>query len=99
MVNAIRANAFPEVAAMPVTDIPEFLDKMVGILERLRVTSRDRNQPLLASILEIARVEAEDALRHEREMAERAEYRAATSSTHSWRACDNRPGEDEPLAA
>jgi len=84
---------------MPVTDIPEFLDKMVGILERLRVTSRDRGQPLLASILEIARVEAEDALRHERDMAEREELRTATSSTHSWRACDRRAGEDDQIAA
>jgi hypothetical protein len=65
---------------MPVTDIPEFLDKMVGILERLRVTSRD-------------------ALRHERDMAEREELRTATSSTHSWRACDRRAGEDDQIAA
>jgi hypothetical protein len=81
------------------TDVPEFLDSMVGILERLRVASADREQPLLASILEIAKVEAEDALRHERDLMSREAERERTSSTHSWRACDRPLEDDDQIAA
>jgi hypothetical protein len=81
------------------TDVPEFLDSMLGILERLKVASADRGQPLLASILEIAKVEAEDSLRHERDIKSRDAERSRTSSAHSWRACDRPAEEDDQIAA
>ena len=41
----------------------DFLPTMIGILEKLHATSLDRGQPNLAMLIELARTEAEDALR------------------------------------
>jgi hypothetical protein len=67
----------------------DFLPAMVGILERLQTTCLARGEPLLASILAIAKVEAEDALRHANAVAALAARREETSSAHSWRAADH----------
>jgi hypothetical protein len=44
----------------------KFLASMIDILTRLTDTCVTRGEPLLASVLAIARGEAEDALRHAR---------------------------------
>ena len=75
-----------------------FLNTMVAILGRLHDTSMSKGEPLLASMLAIARKEAEDALRHAGDLDVLAERRAARSATQTWRACD-RPPEDEAVAA
>ena len=77
----------------------DFLPTMIAILERLHATSLDKGEPLLASILDIAKTEAEDALRHAREIAEMVSARTETSSAHSWRACDRPAAEDDSIAA
>jgi hypothetical protein len=64
----------------------DFLPAMIGILERLQNTSQAHGETLLASILAIAKVEAEDALRHANAVAALAARREETSSAHSWRA-------------
>lgn len=78
----------------------KFLSSMIDILTRLHDTSVTRGEPLLASVLAIARGEAEDALRHAQELAELDALRRKMSSANSWRAAD-RPGEDtaETIAA
>jgi len=68
------------------SDNGEFLPTMIGILERLQKTAMSRGEPLLASILAIAKTEAEDALRHANEVAAMEARREATSSATSWRA-------------
>ena len=74
-----------------------FLNTMIAILGRLEETSVSKGEPLLASMLAIARKEAEDALRHAGDLDEIAERRIARSATQTWRACD-RPPEDEAEA-
>ncbi len=66
----------------------EFLTSMIGILERLHETSIARGEPLLASVLAIAKGEAEDALRHAEELAALHAMREEMSSRTSWRAED-----------
>ena len=66
----------------------EFLTSMVSILERLQVTCVNRGEPLLASVLAIAKGEAEDALRHAQELASLHAMREKMSSQTSWRAED-----------
>ncbi len=73
----------------------EFLTTMIGILNRLHTASLKHEEPLLASMLLIARGEAEDALRHAGDLDLLAELRERRSSTYTWRACD-RPLEEEP---
>lgn len=41
----------------------DFLPTMIGILQKLHTTSLERGQPNLAVLLDLARSEAEDALR------------------------------------
>jgi hypothetical protein len=41
----------------------EFLPQIIGILDRLQAASASHNQPMLASLIDLARSEAEDALR------------------------------------
>ena len=72
----------------------EFLTTMIGILNRLHTASLKHEQPLLASMLLIARSEAEDALRHAGDLDFLAEMRERRSSTYTWRACD-RPVDEE----
>ena len=74
-----------------------FLNTMIAILGRLQDTSTSKGEPLLASMLAIARKEAEDALRHAGDLDELAERRMAGSATQTWRACDQ-PPEDEAAA-
>ena len=55
-------------SALSFADVPsvvdeEFLTKVSDILERLRAQSEMRGHPLLASLLDITRQEAEDDLR------------------------------------
>jgi len=69
----------------------QFLNTMIAILGRLHDTSIDKGEPLLASVLAIAKGEAEDALRHAGELDSLAALRAEHSSTKSWRACDLPP--------
>jgi hypothetical protein len=66
----------------------EFLTTMVTILGRLSETSTSKGEPLLASMLALARKEAEDALRHACDLDRLAAERAEHSAMHSWRACD-----------
>ncbi len=73
----------------------EFLTTMIGILNRLHTASLKHEEPLLASMLLIARSEAEDALRHAGDLDLLAEMRKQRSSTYTWRACD-RPLDEEP---
>jgi hypothetical protein len=70
----------------------EFLTSMISILDRLHATTVQRGEPLLASVLAIAKGEAEDALRHAEELAHLDSIRQRLSSQNSWR-----PGE-QPAA-
>lgn len=70
----------------------EFLTTMIAILGRLGETSARQGEPLLASVLAIARKEAEDALRHLSDLDVLEALREQRSSTATWRACD-RPDE------
>ena len=64
----------------------DFLTSMIDILERLNQTCVQRGEPLLASVLAIAKGEAEDALRHAEELAALDAMRREMSSRTSWRA-------------
>jgi hypothetical protein len=77
----------------------EFLTTMVAILGRLSETSASKGEPLLASMLSIARKEAEDALGHADVLRRLEADRAAHSATNSWRACDQQAGSGEARAA
>lgn len=72
----------------------EFLTTMIGILNRLHRASVKHNEPHLASMLLIARGEAEDSLRHASDLELLASERRSRSSTYTWRACDLPPEED-----
>jgi hypothetical protein len=63
----------------------EFLTSMIDILERLQQTCVKRGEPLLGSVLTIAKGEAEDALRHAEELASLHKMREKMSSQTSWR--------------
>jgi hypothetical protein len=63
----------------------DFLTKMSEILGRMHDTCVDRGEPLLASVLAIAKGEAEDALRHANELASLIALRDKMKSTTSWR--------------
>jgi hypothetical protein len=61
----------------------DFLPTMIGILQKLHATSLERGQPNLAVLLDLARTEAEDALRTAGQKAElEAAFREAGASTH-----------------
>ena len=66
----------------------DFLTSMIGILDRLQETCVSRGEPLLASVLAIAKGEAEDARRHAEELASLHALREKMSSQTSWRAAD-----------
>jgi hypothetical protein len=66
----------------------QFLTSMINILDRLQETCVDRGEPLLGSVLAIAKGEAEDALRHAEELAELNALRESMSSRTTWRASD-----------
>ena len=74
----------------------EFLTTMIAILGRLGDTSVKQGEPLLASVLAIAKKEAEDALRHLGDLETLKEMRAQRSSTATWRACDRPADAAEP---
>ncbi len=61
---------------------------MINILDRLQETCVDRGEPLLGSVLAIAKGEAEDALRHAEELAELNALRESLSSRTTWRSGD-----------
>ena len=63
----------------------KFLTSMIEILNRLHDTSVERGEPLLASVLAIAKGEAEDALRHAEELNALHVLREKMSSTTTWR--------------
>jgi len=67
------------------TDRSQFLTSMISILDRLQQTCVARGEPLLASVLAIAKGEAEDAQRHAEELAALHAMRAKMSSQNSWR--------------
>ena len=67
-------------------DRSKFLSAMIDILNRLHDSSVQRGEPLLASVLAIAKGEAEDALRHADELAALHAMREEMSSRTSWRA-------------
>ena len=69
----------------------EFLIAMVDILDRLHDTTIAKGEPLLASVLAIAKGEAEDALRHANELAAIIALRQVTS-TAGWRPKDEPRG-------
>ncbi len=64
----------------------DFLVSMIDILERLHQTCIDRGEPLLASVLAIAKGEAEDAQRHSEQLAALNGMREKMSSQNTWRA-------------
>lgn len=80
-------------------DRAKFLSSMIDILTRLHDTSVTRGEPLLASVLAIARGEAEDALRHAQELAEIDQLRRSMSSANSWRAADQAENPAAEIAA
>ena len=57
----------------------EFLTRMVEILGRLQDTCVQKGEPLLASVLAIAKGEAEDSLRHAEQLAAIASLREVRS--------------------
>ena len=63
----------------------KFLQSMIEILNRLHDTSVQRGEPLLASVLAIAKGEAEDALRHAEELQALNAMREKMSSATTWR--------------
>ena len=65
-------------------DRSEFLTKIVDILARLHDTSVQRGEPLLASLIAIAKGEAEDTLRHAIKIAELTALRDKMTSKTSW---------------
>jgi hypothetical protein len=67
-------------------DRSKFLTAMIEILNRLHDSSVQRGEPLLASVLAIAKGEAEDALRHAEELSALHALREEMSSRTSWRA-------------
>jgi len=67
-------------------DRAKFLSAMIDILGRLHDSCVQRGEPLLGSVLAIARGEAEDALRHAEELAGLNAMREQMSSRGSWRA-------------
>jgi hypothetical protein len=81
------------------TDRSQFLTSMISILDRLQQTCVARGEPLLASVLAIAKGEAEDAQRHAEELIALNALREKMSSQNSWRPEDQerlyRPGDDE----
>jgi hypothetical protein len=62
-----------------------FLQKMIEILDRLHDTCIERGEPLLASVLAIAKGEGEDALRHANELQSLIALRDKMTSATSWR--------------
>lgn len=74
-------------------DDPEFLPTMVGILKRLQITSEERGFQMIACFLDLARAEAAEELKHQRERAALAALMEETSSRRTWRdgACDAAP--------
>jgi len=66
-------------------DRTRFLEKMIEILDRLHETSGRRPVLLLASVIAIARGEAEDALRHAEELQSLIALRDKMTSATSWR--------------
>jgi len=68
----------------------QFLTSMVSILDKLQETCVTRGEPLLASVLVIAKGEAEDALRHATELEEINALRESMSSQTTWRAEDQK---------
>lgn len=66
-------------------DRAEFLNRMIEILTRLNDTCIAKGEPLLASVLAIAKGEAEDALRHAEDLAALNALRVRMSSTTTWR--------------
>jgi hypothetical protein len=66
-------------------DRSKFLSAMIDILGRLHDSCVQRGEPLLASVLAIARGEAEDALRHADELAGLNALREQMSSRTTWR--------------
>ena len=74
-------------------DRSKFLSAMIEILNRLHDSSVQRGEPLLASVLAIAKGEAEDALRHADELKALNALREEMSSRNSWRAPAEAQGE------
>jgi hypothetical protein len=72
----------------------KFLHSMIEILNRLHDTSVERGEPLLASVLAIAKSEAEDALRHAEELQALNAMREKMSSAATWRP----PAAEQPAA-
>jgi|GraSoiStandDraft_4_1057263.scaffolds.fasta_scaffold850461_2 hypothetical protein len=76
----------------------EFLTRMVEILGRLHDSSIQRGEPLLASVLAIAKGEAEDSLRHAEELASIASLRAVRSIA-GWQPQDDAAAAEADIAA
>jgi hypothetical protein len=76
----------------------EFLNTMVEILGRLHDTSVDRGEPLLASVLAIAKGEAEDSLRHTEQLAAIAALREVRSIA-GWQPQDDAMAAEADIAA
>lgn len=76
----------------------EFLNTMVEILGRLHDTSVQKGEPLLASVLAIAKGEAEDSLRHTEQLASIAALREVRSIA-GWQPQDEAATAEADIAA
>ena len=63
----------------------DFLPAVIGILDRLQVTTAQHGRPMLAFLLDLAKAEAEDELRTDSLEQELRSALKQTSSTASWR--------------
>jgi hypothetical protein len=63
----------------------EYLPVLIGILDRLCATTNDRGEHMIAYLLDLARAEAKDRLRHAGELSELETKLKETSSRTSWR--------------
>ena len=66
----------------------DFLPAVIGILDRLQVTTAQHGRPMLAFLLDLAKAEAEDELRTDSLELELRSALKQTSSTASWRSAD-----------
>lgn len=76
---SIKAGAWME---QPQTD---FLQGIVGILDRLHATTQTRGQATLSMLIDLARTEAEDALRQAGLEADMRARLQRTSSIGAWK--------------
>lgn len=63
----------------------DFLPRVIGILDRLHVTTAEHGEATLSLLIDLARTEAEDVLRQAGLEADLKTRREQTSSVSTWR--------------